>query len=176
MKVLYVNMCLRSWLNFSIQQAEREAKNEALGIKDNEEMYFTSTESEDEAANNAEDKGAKRKKDYIISRNHDHYYGTKQQNVGRLDYLDMPDTKVYRRSIDQSNTLQFNNQKTLNSNNRNSLLIPGFENNYSNQDHSPLKDHRKSNNNLLISQEKSPSNSQGRGRKKSNARIPSQFE
>lgn len=176
-KVLYVNMCLRSWLNFSIQQAEREAKNEALGIKDNEEMYFTSTESEDEggAANNGEEKGAKRKKDYIAPRNHDHYYGTKQQNVGRLDYLDMPDTKVYRRSIDQSNALHFNNQKTLNSNNRNSLMIPGFESNYTNQDHSPTKNQRKSSNNLLASQEKSPANSQDKGRNKSNTRNPSQF-
>lgn len=78
-KVFYVNMCLKSWLNFSFQQAEREANNERLGIKENEDMYFTSTESEDDggAANNADDKGAKRKKDYIITRNHDHYYGTK---------------------------------------------------------------------------------------------------
>jgi hypothetical protein len=27
-KVLYVNMCLKSWMNFSIQAIEREAKNE----------------------------------------------------------------------------------------------------------------------------------------------------
>lgn len=96
--------------------------------------------------------------------------------MGRLDYLEMPDTKVYRRSIDPNNVLQFNNQKTMNSNNRNSLMIPGLESNYTNQDHSPLKNPRKSSNNLHSSQEKSPANSQDKGRNKSNIRNPSQFE
>jgi hypothetical protein len=142
-------------------------------------MYFTSTESDDDVNNGPDDKGgSKRKKDYIVSRNHDHYYGAKAQNnnMGRIDYLDMPNTDVYRKSINYGSGLQFGNQKSLNShtNNRNSLMIPGLESNYTNQDHSPLRNGRQTSNHVLISQERSPTNSHEKPRNKSNSRNPSQ--
>lgn len=101
-------------MNFSIQAAEREAKNEQLGIKDNEEQYFTSTESDDDDQKGGETKTA-REKNYIISRNHDQTAQTLKNNKLDQNYLELPDTKVYRKSIDTSASgghLGFGQQKT----------------------------------------------------------------